>query len=98
MSQRKEDAILKYNQDFFTQFMPGKIELMPEETRLMGDWAFDRGMYDVTAMVKNGGRKMAEHGRYLVVMQKQADGSWKVARDFDNIDSPPPAQEPVPTK
>jgi uncharacterized protein (TIGR02246 family) len=86
------DAILKYNEDFFAQYKPGKMDLTPEETRIMGDWAFDRGTYHMTATAKSGDQAMEARGRYLVILRKQADGSWKVSRDFDNTDSAAPAQ------
>jgi uncharacterized protein (TIGR02246 family) len=83
-------GIVKYNEEFFSQFTPDNIELTVEETRVMGDWALDRGTYDVTATPKTGAETINEHGRYLVLLQRQTDGSWKVARDIDNTDSPPP--------
>lgn len=86
------DAILKYNQDFFAQFTPGKMELTPEETKIMGDWAFDRGTYHMMATPTSGGDAVEAQGRYLVILQRQADGSWKVARDTDNTASPPTPQ------
>ncbi len=85
------DAILKSNEGFFTQFAPGKLELVPEETTLMGDWAFDRGSYHMMATPKAGGDALDTRGRYLVILHKQSDGTWKVARDFDNTEGAPGA-------
>jgi len=36
---------------------------------------------------------MSTEGRYLVVLQRQADGSWKIARDIDNTATPPAGSE-----
>jgi uncharacterized protein (TIGR02246 family) len=90
------DAITKFNDDFFRQFTPDDIKLTPEETKVMGDWAFDRGTYHVVATPKVGGDHVTEDGRYLVLLQRQADGSWKMARDIDNTIKPTPAPEAAP--
>lgn len=87
-------AILKFNKDFFDQFTPGSLDLGPQETKIIGDWAFDRGTYTVMATSKAGGQPMNDQGRYLVILQRQADGSWKVARDMDNNDHPPAPPPP----
>jgi ketosteroid isomerase-like protein len=29
-------------------------------------------------------------GKYLVIVKRQADGSWKVYREMSNMNSPPP--------
>jgi ketosteroid isomerase-like protein len=37
-----------------------------------------------------GGQAMIDKGKYLVVMKRQVDGSWKVAVDIWNSDLPQP--------
>jgi uncharacterized protein (TIGR02246 family) len=37
-------------------------------------------------------------GKYLVVLRRQADGSWKLAYDADSFDAPMPPPAPAPTK
>lgn len=37
-----------------------------------------------------------EDGKYLVVLRKQQDGSWKVVADIWNSDAPPPMPEAAP--
>ena len=87
------DAVLNYQQSFFSQYTPGKMELTPEETKVMGDWAFDRGTYHMMATPKGGGDAVEGQGRYLVILQRQPDGSWKVTRDIDNTASAPAQQQ-----
>lgn len=44
----------------------------------------------MTMTPKTGkGKPMSDKGKYIVVLQKQADGSWKIVRDISNSDLPP---------
>lgn len=97
-----KDALLAYNRDQFSQ-LSFKVALTPVETVVSGDWGYDRGTYTMTITPKAGGPPVNDQGKYLVLIQKQADGSWKVTRDIDNSDMPmptppPPAPEPAKAK
>ena len=52
-----------------------------------GDIGYVYGTYENTM---NGpkGKPISEHGKYVEVWKKQADGSWKCAVDTWNSDSP----------
>jgi ketosteroid isomerase-like protein len=39
---------------------------------------------------KAGGTPMEDAGKYLVILQRQPDGGWKVTRDIDNSSRPLP--------
>ena len=91
-----KDAILALNREQFSQASL-KITLKPLETTVSGNWGYDRGTYSMTITPKAGGAPMNDEGKYLVVIQKQADGSWKVTRDIDNSDMPMPMPPPPPT-
>jgi ketosteroid isomerase-like protein len=56
-----------------------------------GDLIVDNGTWSWTAQPKNGGKGTAQTGHYIVVWQHQADGTWKIARDYATVD-------PAPTK
>lgn len=71
--------------------MSVKIALTPLETQVAGDWGFDRGTALLTITPKGKGKPMKESSNYLVIVKRQADGSWKVARDIDNSNTPMPA-------
>jgi uncharacterized protein (TIGR02246 family) len=81
-------AITKFNKDFFDQYSPGSFEIFAEDRKIVGDWAFENGAYTFTATAKTGGQPMSDRGKYLVVLQRQNDGSWKWFRDVDNSDGP----------
>ena len=95
-----KDAVLAYNREFLSQ-MSAKLTLTPAETIVAGDWGYDRGTYTMTLTPKAGGTPITDTGKYLVIIQKQTDGSWKVTRDIDNSDQPlppPPSPAPEPAK
>jgi len=84
-------AIIASDKANFAQ-MAMKIELTPEETRTMGSFGFDRGTFKMTITPKAGGAPMNDEGRYLVLLEKGADGAWKVSRDIGNSTLPMPAK------
>ncbi|MEE8349277.1 MAG: SgcJ/EcaC family oxidoreductase [Acidobacteriota bacterium] len=63
-----------------------------EEVQVSGDLAFGRGTYTTTMTPKAGGEPIQDEGKYLVIFQKQPDGSWKAIRDTWNSDNPPPGR------
>ena len=66
------------------------LVLTPLETQLAGDWAYDRGSATSTITPKSG-KPVEQSGKYLVIVKRQADGSWKVYREISNNNAPPPA-------
>jgi uncharacterized protein (TIGR02246 family) len=52
-----------------------------------GDLAYEEGGYSMT-MSDSQKKPATQKGHYVVVWQKQADGSWKVARDVPVSDPP----------
>ncbi len=61
----------------------------PLETQVAGDWAYDRGNYTVTVTPKSG-KPMEASAKYLIIVKRQPDGSWKVYREISNSNNPPP--------
>jgi ketosteroid isomerase-like protein len=43
-----------------------------------------------------GASMVMQNGKYLVILQKQTDGSWKIARDINNSSDPSPAPAAAP--
>jgi uncharacterized protein (TIGR02246 family) len=82
------DAIVEYFTGFFTQFPKNQFELISKEVVVNGPWAFDQGSYRWKGTPRAGGAPEEDYGKYLVILQRQPDGTWKVARDMDNSDRP----------
>lgn len=81
-------AIATYFKTFFDEFGQDLFELTSEEIQVAGGWAFDRGSVRWRGIPRAGGDPVEDNGKYLVILQRQPDGSWKVARDMDNSDRP----------
>ena len=65
------------------------LALTPLETQVAGDWAYDRGNATSTVTPKSG-KPVEQLGKYLVILKRQTDGSWKVYREMSNNNNPPP--------
>ena len=63
-----------------------------QDTRVVaskgGDMVYAQGTYSMTMTNPKTKKPMTDKGKYLTVFTKQADGSWKVAADTFNSDSP----------
>ena len=66
-----------------------ELEISQKEIQILGDWAFERGTYAVTFTPKEEGEPASENGKWVIISQKQPDGSWKRARAIWNSDNPP---------
>jgi uncharacterized protein (TIGR02246 family) len=60
-----------------------------EEIVVADGWAFHLGEYILRISPKAGGEAIEERGKIVVICQQQADGSWKLAREIWNRNSPP---------
>ena len=60
------------------------------EVARSGDLAYIVGVYQLT-MKDPKGNPAPDHGKFVEVWKKQADGKWKVVADIFNSDLPAPA-------
>jgi uncharacterized protein (TIGR02246 family) len=60
----------------------------PDEVRILGDQAFTYGTYTISMSTRVGGEKIEDRGKFLTILEKQADGSWKIAIDCFNSNTP----------
>jgi ketosteroid isomerase-like protein len=60
---------------------------IPEETQLAGDWAYQRGSYDLLMTPRAGGASRAIKGWFMRIYQRQPNGEWRMTRDMFNIDN-----------
>jgi ketosteroid isomerase-like protein len=82
-------AILAFDESFppISNFQEKSLELEGQ-----GDLAYDRGTYSMT-ITPPGAAPIEDRGKYLSILRKQADGSWKFLRVMYNSDFPLPAPE-----
>ena len=64
-----------------------RIAVQPEEVQILGDWAYTHGAYEFEMAPKRGGKTGRCSGKFLDILEKQVDGSWKIAIDCHNYDA-----------
>jgi ketosteroid isomerase-like protein len=78
---------------WFEAFPPmAEFSLTPVEIDGRGDLAYERGTYALTIAAGTGKPAVSDHGKYLVIKRRQADGTWLVAVDIFNSDVPVPTK------
>ncbi len=82
-------AIREYRQTDFDQITL-EVTRPSEEVVVAGDWSFVRHTYAGTATPQAGGEPTELSGKGITILQRQPDGSWKIARYMWSSDDPPP--------
>jgi uncharacterized protein (TIGR02246 family) len=72
----------------FDQFNTSKMTIQPEEIHILGDRAYSYGTYEFEIVPKSGGKTKTYAGKFLDVLEKQLDGSWKIAIDCHSYNKP----------
>jgi uncharacterized protein (TIGR02246 family) len=86
-------------QNFMDEFaqMGMNIQIMPVDTEINGETAYERGTYTMTITPKAANSQpMKETGKYVVILKKQPNGSWLVQNDIDNTNAPMVMPAPAP--
>jgi uncharacterized protein (TIGR02246 family) len=84
-----KEAIREGMQEMFDQFNISGMVIQTEEIRILGDLAYSHGTYEYEMTPKAGGRTKRFSGKFLDIVEKQADGSWKIAIDCHNYSRKP---------
>lgn len=84
-------AIEAFHKAFGQQWMMHGMTITPTETRVTGDFAYDVGTYKQGLMPQKGGAVIDDHGKYVVLLSKDANGAWWVTHAIYNSDVPLPA-------
>jgi uncharacterized protein (TIGR02246 family) len=74
-------------QPLFRLFKTSKMIIQPEEVRILGDRAYSHGTYELEIAPKRGGETRSCSGKFLDILEKQVDGSWKIAIDCHNYNT-----------
>ncbi len=64
------------------------VDGSPVETKIFGDHGYTRGTYTVKLSPKKGGASVVAGGRYLTLLQRQQDGTWRTICEMSNSDHP----------
>lgn len=65
-----------------------RLTMTSDELQGGSVWAFERLAYAIELTPRSGGAAVQERGNCFWAWQRQADGSWKVARAIWNSDVP----------
>ena len=65
------------------------IAITNEEVRTAGHLAFARGTYQATLTPKQDGDRIPIDGKYMTILVRQPNGSYKIHRDIFNSNIPP---------
>jgi len=75
-------------QPTFDLFIISNLLMRIEEVRILGDWAYSHGTYGFEMTPKEGEEIRSYSGKFLDILVKGADGSWKIAIDCHNYNEP----------
>jgi len=91
---RGKDKIEKWYKDFLSNYRTTSLQLSNKENFVGAQWAVEFGHFDWGLQPTNGGARVLDHGTYMQVWKRQADGSWRFAREVWNS-SPEVAVKPT---
>ncbi len=84
-----KDQIRARNGAVLDQFTFNMKNITNLETEESGDLAFARGSFNATLTPKGSGEPIVVDGKYLTILKRQPDGSWKIHRDAFNSNVSP---------
>ncbi len=57
-----------------------EVSITLKETKVSGDWAFNRGVTQGRLVPLAGGEARSLNDQYLMILRRMPDGAWKIAR------------------
>jgi len=85
---RGRDTLEPLLRSFYDSF-DAEINMIPEETVVAGDWAFQWGLFSGIQKPLAGGDSTVLNGKYMYIYQRQPDRTWRIARDIYNSNVSP---------
>lgn len=80
---RGKAAVKSYYQSIFDQYRT-VLESHYDEVEVSGKLAYGRGFAKVILFPKAGGDSIVSTAKYLNILKKQSDGTWKTSHDVWN--------------
>jgi len=91
---RGKDKIEEWYKNFLLNYRTASLQLSNKENFVGAQWAVEFGHFDWRLQPTNGSATVLDHGTYMQVWKRQADGSWRFAREVWNS-SPEVAAKPT---
>jgi uncharacterized protein (TIGR02246 family) len=82
------EAVKAYYQSIFDVYTP-QLNSYYEEVEVAGDMAYGRGFAEVKLTPIGGGDTLVSTAKYINILKRQPDGSWKTTHDIWNGNEPP---------
>lgn len=79
-------AIRRANEENFQFYR--EMDIQPEVIRILGEQAYTHGTYSLRISPRGSGEPEEFRGKFLTILEKQRDGSWKIAVDCFNSSLP----------
>ncbi len=89
---RGKVEIQQFYKTVFTESPLGGASLSPLDVFGEGRFAYETGTFTRTWTPPGRKEPVTEPGKYIFVLQRQADGTWKYTAAIWNVDQPLPAQ------
>ena len=70
-------------------FQTSKMVTQTDEVRILGDWAYSHGTYKYEIAPKSREGTKLVSGKFLDILEKQSDGTWRIAINCYNYTTPP---------
>ena len=83
-----KEQIRKGMQPLFAHCHTHKVIIQPEKIRIIGHRAYSYGTFAYKMTPVAGLEPRYYRGKFLDIVEKQADGSWKIIIDCHNYDMP----------
>ncbi len=83
-----KENILARKQAAAAKWITNEMTITDLEYEVAGDWAYVRGVYSATDTPTAGGESVKTDGKYMSILHRQPDGSWKLYRDLSNSNTP----------
>ena len=80
-------AVAEYYQSIFDTYEP-ELSSHYVTVEVVGTHAYGRGIAEVTLTPKDGGASVTSTSKYINILEKQADGTWKTTHDIWNANAP----------
>lgn len=84
-----KSEIRREMQHQYDLFQTSKMVTQIDEVRILGDWAYSHGTYTYERVPKRRGEIKLVSGKFLDILERQSDGTWRIAINCYNYTMPP---------
>lgn len=83
------EAIGDWGRAFFEQMEVSAFRRIPKEPQVFGDVAYGWGFFEGNVAPRSGGEPQVLNLKYMDILRRGADGSWKPWRHMFSENTPP---------